>query len=325
MNFSKEELIDMVYALGESERNCFLASRIYEAKFPNRRPPQLSTFENLKRRFENTGNVSYPKKIITNPTVCNEDNQLLILLHLQDNVHISCRELEHQTGISKSSVNRIIKKHGYHPYHIALHQELHGADYDNRVNFCNLILNKINEDPAFLLKVLFSNEATFKSNALVNRHNMHYYATENPRWMREIDRQSRWSLNVWAGIINNKLIGPYFFEGILTGQMYLEFLATELPVLLEDVDLETRRNMWFQQDGAPAHFHRAVRDFLHDRFGNHWIGRGGPIAWPARSPDLTPLDFFLWGYVKQEVYKERTTTVEDMKERIRKLRLLIYY
>ncbi|KAJ4429330.1 hypothetical protein ANN_26334 [Periplaneta americana] len=34
-----------------------------------------------------------------------------------------------------------------------------------------------------------------------------------------------------------------------------------------------------------------------------WIGRGGPVAWPAQSPDLTPLDFFLWGCMKEKVYQ----------------------
>jgi hypothetical protein len=75
--------------------------------------------------------------------------------------------------------------------------------------------------------------------------------------------------------------------------------------------------MWFQHDGAPPHYYRRVRQYLDNWRGDHWIGRGGPVAWPARSPDLTPLDFFLWGFVKQEVYQEKPTTSQDMKNRIR--------
>lgn len=56
--------------------------------------------------------------------------------------------------------------------------------------------------------------------------------------------------------------------------------------------------MYFQQDGAPAHYKDFVRVALNNKFEQRWIGRGGPIAWPPRSPDLTPCDFFLWGYVK---------------------------
>jgi len=49
------------------------------------------------------------------------------------------------------------------------------------------------------------------------------------------------------------------------------------------------------QDGVPPHFSCFVTDVLNDRFPDAWIGRGGPIPCPPLSPDLSPLDFFLWG------------------------------
>jgi hypothetical protein len=45
--------------------------------------------------------------------------------------------------------------------------------------------------------------------------------------------------------------------------------------------------------------------------------RGGPIALPRRSPDVTPLDFFLWGYVKNIVYQVKTNDLQHLKARIR--------
>jgi hypothetical protein len=47
-----------------------------------------------------------------------------------------------------------------------------------------------------------------------------------------------------------------------------------------------------------------------------WVGRDGPIPWPQRSPDITPLDFFLWGYVKDIVYKVPVTSLDELKVRI---------
>jgi hypothetical protein len=73
----------------------------------------------------------------------------------------------------------------------------------------------------------------------------------------------------------------------------------------------------FQQDGAPPHWGRIVRDYLDATFPNRWLGRNGPLAWPPRSPDIAPLDFFLWGYVKDKVYATKVTGVEDQKTRIR--------
>ena len=81
----------------------------------------------------------------------------------------------------------------------------------------------------------------------------------------------------------------------LTGQRNTMFLSDTLPLLLDDVPLGVRRRMWFQHDGTPAHNAVNARRHLNEVFGNRWIGRNGPVAGPARSPDLTPLDFYLWG------------------------------
>ncbi|KAJ4432790.1 hypothetical protein ANN_21429 [Periplaneta americana] len=48
---------------------------------------------------------------------------------------------------------------------------------------------------------------------------------------------------------------------------------------------------------------------LNEQFSGHWIGRRGPVEWPARSPDLTPLDFFFWGYIKNLIYEDK---IENM-------------
>ncbi|GBL95881.1 hypothetical protein AVEN_227124-1 [Araneus ventricosus] len=72
----------------------------------------------------------------------------------------------------------------------------------------------------------------------------------------------------------------------------------------------------FQQDGAPPHYGNIVREFLDTTFPQRWIGRGAVMAWPPRSPDITPLDFYLWGYVKQHVYSERINDISHLKQRI---------
>ena len=77
------------------------------------------------------------------------------------------------------------------------------------------------------------------------------------------------------------------------------------------------RDLWFQQDGCPAHWHRMAQAAADLLFPGKWIGRGGPVAWPPRSPDLTPLDFLLWGVIKEIVYRLKPTTRQDMKRRIR--------
>ena len=99
--------------------------------------------------------------------------------------------------------------------------------------------------------------------------------------------------------------------------MYADFLLDELPLLLEDVPLDTRRQLIFQHDGAPPHYSRQARQRLDEIFPGRWIGRGGPNQWPARSPDLTPLDFYLWGHMKTLVYTNKCNTKEELLQRIR--------
>lgn len=106
------------------------------------------------------------------------------------------------------------------------------------------------------------------------------------------------------------LIEPHILPDRLTGESYLNFLRKDLPVLLVELPLNIRQKMWLLQDGAPPHFNRKVRLFLDQTFPNRWFGRNGPVQWPPRSPDLTPCDFFLWGYMKSLVFRTPVETME---------------
>lgn len=68
-----------------------------------------------------------------------------------------------------------------------------------------------------------------------------------------------------------------------------------MPARLENVPLQTRRQMCYQHDGAPPHFSEVVRQYLNHKFPNWWIGRGGAQNWPPRSQDLNQLDYHVWG------------------------------
>jgi hypothetical protein len=72
----------------------------------------------------------------------------------------------------------------------------------------------------------------------------------------------------------------------------------------------------FQQDGAPPRFSSIVHTALNERFPGRWIGAGGPINWPPRSSDVTPMDLFFWGYIKGIVYSERVESLPDFRRRI---------
>lgn len=309
------EKIEMVLVYGEAGRNLENAVAIYAQRFPDRIRSRASFGRTIKQ-FITDGNVQ-PKKRTRRATVTGENNEIAVLAAVAHNPHVSTREIVRDSGLSLTSVWRILKRHKYHPYHVSLHQDLHGADFQNRVTFCQWAREQIQQNPNFFRCVMFSDESSFTNHGTVNRHNMHYWSVTNPHWLRQVEHQRPWTVNVWCGIIGNKLIGPHIIEGNLNGQMYRNFLENELPILLENLSLEVRRNMWFQHDGCPAHYSVVAREILDRDFNGRWIGRAGPINWPARSPDLTAPDFCLWGYLKEKVYKQEPTTRENMIERIR--------
>ncbi|GBN14121.1 hypothetical protein AVEN_209194-1 [Araneus ventricosus] len=70
------------------------------------------------------------------------------------------------------------------------------------------------------------------------------------------------------------------------------------------------RNVWFQHEGAPAHKTSSVKQYLVEEFGEQVIGYGGFQKCPLLSPDQTPMDFFLWGYLKPQ------STLQDLQRRI---------
>ena len=74
----------------------------------------------------------------------------------------------------------------------------------------------------------------------------------------------------------------------------------------------------FQQGGATSHTAKVSMELLRLTFPGRLISRNGHILWPARSPDLTGSEFFLWGYLKSKVFQENSSkTRKKLKERIR--------
>ncbi|XP_054015357.1 uncharacterized protein LOC128896179 [Hylaeus anthracinus] len=74
--------------------------------------------------------------------------------------------------------------------------------------------------------------------------------------------------------------------------------------------------MFYQHDGAPAHYAASAKAYLNTAFQDSWIGRDDAVPWPPQSPDLNPLDFFLWGYLKNEVYRQPVSTPKEVVARI---------
>lgn len=106
--------------------------------------------------------------------------------------------------------------------------------------------------------------------------------------------QHRFSINVWCGVIGDRLIGQYIFTQRLTGDTPT-CLQHELQDVSENILLQTRRQLYYQHDETLPHYYQIIRRYLTQRFPNRWIGCSGTEYWPPRSPYLNPLDYHVSG------------------------------
>ncbi|GFV46932.1 uncharacterized protein TNCV_1270501 [Trichonephila clavipes] len=130
------------------------------------------------------------------------------------------------------------------------------------------------------------------------------------------------TLSVWCALWVGGIIGPYFFKNdeghnvTVNGDWYRAMITN---FFIPELNNHNVQELWFQQDCATCHSARATIDLLKDTFGDRLISRFGPVNWPPRSCDLTPLDYFLWGYVKSLVYADKPQTFDHLEDNIRRV------
>ncbi|XP_039280784.1 uncharacterized protein LOC120350607 [Nilaparvata lugens] len=211
--------------------------------------------------------------------------------------------------MSSRSIRRILHEHlFFHPYKIMIVQKLNAADFLNRKNCCKEMLQRI---PA-MATLFCSDEAHFHLCGAVNKQNFRYWAANNPRQLHERPLNSP-KVTVWCAVSQFGVIGPYFFEDdniavTVTSERYVTMLQTFLQPKLEELaEEQDLGEIWFQQDGATAHTARISMDLLREMFPGRLISLRGDVKWPARSPDLSVCDFFLYPLPQRKGFQTSPT------------------
>lgn len=306
----------MILIYGECHGNAALAVRTYRERYGNTRmcPTHGRTIvQALQRIRENQSLIPHVDGAPPRANVISDER---VINYYDRNPTSSLRNAGRHFRVNHKTIQKVLKRDKRRPYKYKKVQALLPRDKPIRETFCRWLETKHLENPDFLYNVLWTDESTFTRNGLWNRQNLRYWSRVNPHLVRESSHQYRFSVNVWAGIHRNTIIGPVFIDGNLNAVKFIELLDGSVSEYTAELSLDVRRQMWYQLDGAPAHSVVSARERLTQMFRQQWIGRFGPVRWPARSPDLTPLDFFLWGHIKNEVYSTEVTTVEELKNRI---------
>lgn len=283
--------------------------------------PNSSTVKRIIEKFENTGSVSDVKHTTRARRGRSEQNITAVRESVAESPGTSIRHRAQELDITTATLQRILTKDLHlHAYKVQLTQQLLPTDHAQRREFTDWILEQQEVNADFADKIIFSDEAHFHVDGCVNRQNCRIWGSENPRTIHEKAMHPQ-RVTVWCALWSGGIIGPFFFENeagdavTVNGERYRAMITQFFVPQLEDIALD---DMWFQQDGATCHTARETMTVLHESFPGRVICRFGDQNWPPRSCDLTPLDFWLWGNLKSQVYANKPATTEALKAEIRR-------
>jgi transposase len=308
----KIEIVRLYYA----SNSCPTAAlRSYKREHNLRNDPfSIVTIQRIIQRFEETGSVE-DRPRSGRPSLQKEREHVVETALRTTTTAIgtsSTRRISEEANIPQSSVYRIlVNKMKLFPYHLRISHALCPTDKALRLEFATWFQE---QEPDFISNVIWSDEAYFALDGYVNTHNSIVWGTSRPQ-EPIIKSMFPPKVLVWMGVSATCVLRPFFFDSTVTSDRYLSMLQEHL--LPELRRLRKVRSAVFMQDGAPPHVGNQVKDFLHAHFTeDRIISRHFKNAWPPRSPDLNPCDFWLWGALKEDIYSTKPDTIDELKCRI---------
>lgn len=311
--FQNFEKYNMLECFLECQKDSRAACDLYFERYPERQQPDLRIFPRLENNLINYGSFSKPRPKTYQKE--NKENETInVLACVAADPTTSLRNIEKDIGVVPSKSSHLLKTNKFKCYKPRKTHHLHPGDSERRVQFCNWYLNMLREDELFFTKIIWTDETRITSDGIFNRHNNHLWADHNPHQQVNRVYQGRFGFNVWVALLGNRVLAYEVFEENLNSEIYFNILERHIISYLDNIPLQERESLFFQHDGAPPHNAAIVVNCLNTNFGEKWLANNGPIRWPARSPDITPLDFYFWGFLKNKIYSVRSNTVEELRE-----------
>ncbi len=229
--------------------------------------------------------------------------------HPQTSIRREARKLDFSYYTTQKTMKHDLK---LKPYKLHRCQELTENHKFQRLNFCHWI-SQTNMDPQ---KIIFSDEKWFHLRPHHNRQNTRVWSTTNPFLYDDSIKQGSEKVMCWAGVVDGRVLPIVWFSAgeSVDSKKYLGLLKNKLwPAVSETA---TIRNYYYQQDGAPPHCSNECLAFLAEKFPERVISRRTEHAWPAHSPDLSPLDYWFWGEMDAVVTHNKPEDLQSLKKLI---------
>ena len=202
----------------------------------------------------------------------------------------------------------------YKSYKMRKGQLLTAKAKEKRLKHSKKLLNKLKHPLQTNMIWFFSDEKNFCQDQAVNSQNNRWLAVcpkDVPKVM-----QTKFPATVMVfGVVSSEghVMPPYIFpKGLkVNTEEYLKVL--EMHVLPWIRKVAAGRPYVWQQDSAPCHTSRKAQAWLSDKFYDFVP----PDVWPPNSPDLNPMDFFVWGAIERCTNKSPCNTKEELIKRIK--------
>lgn len=321
MPYTSQERIKIVefYLL----TNSFVSTqRRFRLHFNVRNGPTNKTIKNLVENFRRKGSILNLNRGASGRPVSvrSEENIETVRVSVFEDRNKSYRKRAQTLLMKPSSLLTILKKDlKLTPYKMHNVQQLSMADKTARMEMCLRFHEIMDNDDDWIKNVWFSDEAHFHLNGNVNSQNCRTWSNEPPDEVNERPLHSA-KCTAWCAISAHGVIGPLWFQDrgttvTITQERYRRILDSFYGLLQRRQDLRFE-SQWFQQDGATPHTANETMRKLEEMFGGRIISKRSDFPWSPRSPDLSPLDFFIWGYCKENVYSNAPQSVPELQRSI---------
>ena len=267
------------------------------------------------------GGSGRPKDIRT-PDNIETVEKLVLSQEDAPQTHSTPAQIVQQTGISESSVRRIIDEDlQLMPLKKITAQALNDLDVEKRLTRCKRLLRIFTH--ARVERTFFSDEKIFKLQQWYNNQNDRVYVkkgtlksdVEDARLLVE---QKKWprSIMVSAGVSKLGKTSLHFVKpGVrIDGEFYRKKLMRKIIPEMHNLAGGPNEFYIFMQDGAKPHTADETVEFLKAEVPMLLE----PKNWPPNSPDLNPVDFSIWSILQQNVFRGAPiTTLDQLKKRLK--------
>ena len=314
--FTKEEIYFITKNLLNGKKVEEVRRAFRKQFFPNspRKVPKVQRFHDVRKRLIHYGSAhpqSRNPKTTTAETKIENVKQYFIA-----NKDKSIRDASAELNLSFGSVRDILRnKLRWKFYRPRKVQVLSEENKQSRLSACNFWLTFPEE---WFDKIIWTDEKWFLLEQAPHSKNDGYWAPSNQNEIVPCKKAHGAKVMAWVGIIDGRVLPIVWFEGSVNSDVYLD-LVLKKTVWASVKNIATRRQYWFQQDGASCHVTAPCLQFLAEKFGQRIISRNTENHWPPYSPDLSPLDFSFWNEVNMKLRKKKLQTIAALKRNVEEI------